>query len=259
MTSRQFTFSKRLSSIGVGDDTVRFAQSMQLSSSTKKKLQLKSGVLSSEIPNVFSYGSFNNGLVKMSRNAGVWTSIQLPNGIYSVSDIMQCINNTISSWYTSSADPAFQLINNASVSSNYIILDSTKLAVGGTQIGVDFSASSIYTLLGFVTTKSFITNGTHTASDRCVLDVFGNTCSIGVNGLGSISIVNSSISNVLATIDLSNATGNLYKISSDETIAVNITPPNEIAEYSITFTGSRGNQMVWLEGELSLTFELIEY
>lgn len=262
-TTRQFTYFKNLTSIGTADDTIRFPSSIQFRSiKSEKKLRLIGGHVSTRIPNVYNYGGYNNGLVRVSNDDfATHTDVQLNDGIYTVADIMSAINHAVSSWHTDvDNDPAFIMEANDVIGQVYIIIDSTKLATG-TQFAIDFSQSSIYDLLGFVTTKSFNADGTYSASDLAKVDTFGNLLSVQISGFGAISIVNTETSNEIATIDLTNTEGgNLYRIKSDQTTAVNIYPPFEISAYTIKLVGSRDSKQILLqEGEVKLIFELTEF
>jgi hypothetical protein len=260
---KQFTYYKNLSSLATIDDTVRFPQSIKFRGiNTRKTIRLVSGYCSTEIPNIYNYGSYNNGLVKVTNDGGsTYSSIQLDNGIYTTYDIQQAINYSVSSWHTDvDNDPAFQLLSNDAVGKCYIIIDSTKLALG-TQFGVDFSESYIYETLGFVSTKEFLTDGTHEADSLAQLDTFGNLMSIKLNGFGELSIVNYDTSTEIGVIDLTNTNnGNLYRIDSSSTSEIDIYPSKEIQQYSMSFTGSRENrQIVISQGEVKLTFAITEY
>ena len=260
MTSRQITFSNRLTEIGSVDDTIRFSQSVQFSSSkTTKRIKLIDASLSTLIPNVYNYGDVNNGLIKVSQDGGAnWSSIQLSNGIYAISDIKNAINDSVSMWWKDTSDPGFGLFVNSVVQKAYITIDSSKLALE-TQFAIDFSQSLIYELLGFIDAQTFDTDGTFEASDLAKLDWFGNIVSVQIQGFGYLSVVNNDSSYEIGSFNLDSSAGNLYIMDCSSKPWLNISPPNEISSYSIKLVGSRDNkQVILLEGEAKITFALEE-
>jgi hypothetical protein len=217
--------------------------------------------VSTRIPNIYNYNGFNNGFLSVSDDGfTTQTDIQLSDGIYTVADIQNAINRTISAWHTDYInDPAFRLGINDVVGKIYMIIDSTKMVDPLKTFQIEFS-DSLATTLGFTQTL-FDVDGTYYAPNLAQMDTFGNLMNITVNGFGSISIVNNSTSNVIANMDLTKTNGgNLYSLTKMETNEIDIRPPSQIATYEIKFTGSRENrQIVLLEGEVSLTFQLCEH
>ena len=267
MTTRQITYYKKLDSISSGDDNITLSQSLQFTSqSSRKKLKLVAGTVSRSIPNIFNYNGENNGLVAVKRNiADDWTEIQLDNGIYNVSDITNAINKTIGDslrWYTDNNEPAIKINSNSVVQKCYITIDSSKLSAGGTQFCIKFNYknSQMYKLLGFINISEFSSDGMFEGSDIAQVDYFGNLISIRLNGFGNLSILNNDISNEIATIDMnSDSNSNCYKIDTTSMFPVDISPPYDIKSYSVELVGSRNEKhIVFLEGEIKLTFQLIE-
>lgn len=267
MTTRQITYYKNIDSISSGEETVLLSQSLQFTSqSSRKKLKLVAGTVSRSIPNIFNYNGENNGLIAVKRNKDDdWTEIQLENGIYDISDISNAINKTISDtlkWYTDSTEPAFKIYSNTVVQKCYIIIDSSKLATGGSQFCVKFNYnnSKLYKVLGFNKTSEFSTDGMHEGSDIAQVDYFGNLISIRLYGLGTLSVLNDNVSNEIATIDMNtDSNSNCYKIDTTSMFPVDISPPYEIKSYSVELVGSRDEKhILFMEGEIKLTFQLIE-
>jgi hypothetical protein len=197
-----------------------------------------------QMPNVYNIDGKNNGLVRVTNDGGgTWTSIQLPVGIYTIPLIQEAINQTIGpTWYTSMADPAILIQYNLATNIAYIILDSTKLAVG-TQIGIDFSQSLIHQLLGFSAVQTFITDGVFSASEYAQLDWFGNNVSIVLNGFGALSIKNGVLSNEIVSVPLSSSNvNNEYVYPSAGIVSPYITlsrPLTNLSSYDVNFYGSR--------------------
>ena len=267
MTTRQITYYKNINSISSGDDKIILSQSLQFSSQTsRKKLKLVAGTVSRSIPNIFNYDGENNGLIAVKRNiADDWTEIQLDNGIYDVADISDAINKTISdtlNWYSDANNPAFKIHSNSVLQKCYIVVDSSKLSAGGSQFCVkfDYKNSKLYKLLGFNKICEFTTDGMHEGSDIAQVDYFGNLISIRLYGLGTLSVLNDNVSNEIATIDMnSDSNSNCYKIDTTSMFPVDISPPYDIKSYSIELVGSRNEKhIIFLEGEIKLTFQLIE-
>ena len=267
MTTRQITYYKKLDSINSGDDRITLSQSLQFTSqSSRKKLKLVAGTVSRSIPNIFNFNGENNGLVAVKRNiADEWTEIQLDNGVYNVSDITNAINKTIGDslrWYKDNNEPAIKINSNSVVQKCYITIDSSKLSAGGSQFCIKFNYknSQMYKLLGFVNNPEISNNGMIEGSDIAQIDYFGNLISIRLNGFGNLSIFNDNVSNEIATIDMNSDSGsNCYKIDTTSMFPVDIYPPYDIKSYSVELVGSRNEKhIVFLEGEIKLTFQLIE-
>lgn len=260
----QLAYKTRLSSIGSADGTVRLFQALQWRrNATQRKLKLCSCSISRSIPNVYNYGGVNNGLIRVSNDDwSTHTDIQLDNGIYSAQQISNAINETISAWYTDPIAPAILIQTNSVLGKAYVELDQSKMA-SGTHIGIDFSQSLVYDLLGFVDTKIFSTTTTltATASHMAKLDWFGNIMSISIEGFGNLSLVNADTSTEICQVALDANTGqNLYTVNTDAYAPVNIYIGNETPSYTISFKGSRDNkQILWTEGEISLVFQITEY
>ena len=130
----------------------------------------------------------------------------------------------------------------------------------GSQFAIDFSQSSIYDLIGFKTIKSFDTDGIFEASDNPVFGTFGDYMSIELTGFGNLSIVNDQSTDVISNVDLT-TTGqsNYYTVNKNSTCEIDIKPPYEISTFSVQFIGSRNKTIFFLQREVYLTFNLIEY
>jgi len=262
MYSRQITFSNPASSISTIDNLIRLPQSIQWRSpKSRKTIQLVNANISTRIPNIYNSNGFNNGFLSVSDDAfTTQTDIQLENGVYEVADIQSAINRTVSSWQTDIYnDPAFRLEINDVVGKVYMIIDSTKMVDPAKTFQIEFS-DALATTLGFTQTL-FVADGTYSAPNLAQLDTFGNFMNIEINGFGSISIINNQSTNVIASVDLTKTNGgNLYSITKNETVEIDINPPSQITTYEVKFTGSRLNrQIVLLEGECNCIFNLVEY
>lgn len=246
--------------MGTADGTVNLNQSIPLDTRRTHTIRVVDFAISSQIPNVYNYGGVNNGLVRVTKNAGVaWTSIQLPNGVYSVTQIQNAINETVSTWYTSSADPGILIRANTALKLIYIVLDSTKLVGGVGQIGIDMSQSLFYELLGFSATKSFIVDGTYTGDVYPQMDYIGNQIVVSVSGFGAVSVKNGFSSNELFRVNLAETTTlNVYTFPKVSQPDITCYPASQLTSFGVTITGSRGRPVYLLEGEVSLSLLLTE-
>lgn len=266
--SRLLKFEKTIvagsTGVGIADDTVRLDQSIQFSNNqSKKTFKVIDGYISSSIPNIFNYGSFNNTVIHVSNDAFATSdvTITLEAGIYTANQIASAINESVSSTfsYTDDADPPLQIYANTVVGKVYIVIDSGKMASG--QFAVNFGLSDIATTLGFTTTKLFDTDGTFEADVLAQLDTVGNLLTVKIDGIGYTAITNASSSTDIATVDLTEAVGNVYRISSAfSNVEFDVFPPKEFSNYKLIFVGSRNNrQIVFTEGEVVVYFLLTEY
>lgn len=100
----------------------------------KRAFRLIRCILSGQIPNIYSYGSFNNTTLAITRDGGTtWHPVQLTTGLYTIMQLHTTINDTANQnvWYTDPAQPAIVLSYNPATQFIYVRLDSTKLAAPG--------------------------------------------------------------------------------------------------------------------------------
>ena len=156
-TSVTLSYSKSFTTLSSLDGIVRLQQPIHFIDYRRTEkprhmnLRLIQVSFTSRIANVYSLpdGSFNNGLIRVSRDGGTsWTIIQLPNGVYTMPYIQAAINESVSTWWTTPSEPGFVLRYNLATEYVYVSLDSTKLAAPG-QLGIDFSQSRVADLLGY--------------------------------------------------------------------------------------------------------------
>jgi hypothetical protein len=258
------TIEPNSNGVGVADTTVRLDQSLKFNNNqTKKTFKVIDGYISSAIPNVYKYGTWDNTVIHVSNDAFVADdqTITLEAGIYSANDIANAINASVSSLYSyiDTTDPPLQIYTNEVVSKCYLVIDSTKMSSG--QFAIDLGQSDIATTLGFSATTLFDTNGTHEGDVLAQFDTIGNLLNVKIEGIGNTSITNSSSTNDIAVVDLTQTTSNVYRISTSfSNNEFTIEPPREIASYKLTFTGSRSDrQVVWKEGEVDIIAMISEY
>lgn len=261
--STPLTYTNSTNSIGLLDGEVIMNQAIKLNPNTKKMIRLDQLTMTSQIPNIYNYGGVNTGLIKTSKdNGATWDTIQLTDGIYTVALIQAAILSEITGYWTDASDPGFALRYNTATQVVYCDIDSTKLLVPS-QFVVDFAptGSSLMTLLGFVSTTSFNTDGIHDASDYAQLDWFGNNAIIQMDGFGSICYLNGVPSNQLCSVPLSTAiVNNEYVFPTAGIVSpwIVISSNNQISKYSFKIVGSSGRSMIFLQGSISLLIEMRE-
>lgn len=265
------SYSSNITSISSPDATITLQAPLRFEKVRKQAIRLIKASFSSQIPNVYSIGTFNNGLFALSRDGGVnWTNIQLDDGVYSIANIQSALNATVATWWTDDNDPGITIQYNTATFMVYIDLDSTKLVAPGTQLGIDLSLSDCSALLGYndPANQTFITDALHTADSYAKMNWCGDSVSIILDGFGPVSVKNGALSNELCSIPLSTSSGvrNEYVYPSNAIISPVITltrPISELRSYSISFKGSRvdstTNQQIplyILEGAVEVVIEM---
>lgn len=262
--SRLLSYSTSVTALGTFDGTVNFDTPLRVNSSRPHTFKVVRASITSNLPNVYNYGSVNNGLIRVSNDGGsTWTTIQLTDGVYSVNSLNNAINDVISVWMTSSSDSAFILRANTVINKCYIIIDSTKLSVG-IQFAIDFgdTISLAYDLLGFVATQNFNTDGTHTGDAFPKLDYQGNNVKIFVNGFGPLAIEEGESTKLACTIPLSTSSvlnEYVYGQNGEVPFEVPCKVSDPLTTYSIEVRGDNSNTIVGYDGKLNLQFLLTEY
>ena len=261
------SYSGHHTTIGSPDATITMDPPIRTENSQGRGLRLLKLSFTSLLPNVYQYGSFNNGLVGVTRDGGTtWTTIQLPNGVYSAAHIENGINSAISDWYTDAADPGFKVRYNLASQLFYVDIDSTKLVAPGTQLGIDLSLSSMWDLLGFpLATCTFVTDGLHGATNYAKMNRFGDSVSVLLHGFGTLSRRNGRASEELCVVPLSVTNVTNEYIYPNSGIVSPFIPlrdcPQIINSFGLEFLGSRvdsaGHQVpiVIMEGNVDISFE----
>jgi len=265
-SSTILTYNTTLSSLSSADGDIDLSCPLTFRETQHLEIQLQKVSFPTYIPNIYQNGAFNNGLVRISPDAGVtWTNVQLPAGVYSMNYISSAINTACSTWWITASDPGYLVAYNYATKLCYISIDSTKLAPAvGTQLAIDLSQSSIYELLGFpLATCTFITDGLHGGTVIPNLDWFGNSISVLLTNLGAMSLKNGAQSNELASVPLiaSSSNGNiyLYPQNGQEQPRIPLQNSRTILDHiGIKFVGSRANSdgtprsLLFMEGEVKL-------
>jgi len=266
MNSVIISYSKSLTSVGSPSGTVNFDTPVRTDGRRIRKLRLIKTSFSSLITNVFNHNGVNNGLVAVTCDGGTsWTEIQLPNGVYTVSLINAAINTTIAGWWADAGKPGFTLRYNLASQLAYVNIDSTKLAAPG-QLGINFApvGSRMWELLGYNQDDAvFVTDDLHGAQNYAKMNWFGDSVSLVIRGLGSLSLKNGSKSEELCSIPLSaSSVNNEYIYPQGIYTPVIYLPgaPDALSTITFEFLGSRsdGGQQIpilILEGNVEVVIE----
>lgn len=263
MTSTILTYSKSLSDIGSPNGKVIISSPLRFNSSQKLGLRLIKASFSSQIPNIWNSPTFNNGLIRLTRNGGTsWTNVQLPNGIYTCSYIQSALNTAVSGWWKEQDKPGIICAYNMATQLVYFTLDSSTLIAPGTQLGIDLGQSYIWDVLGYENVKSTIVDGVWGGDKYPKLDYFGNNVSITLDGFGPLSIRNGALSTEICSVPLSTTSNEnevLYPKQGIISPMIQLSrPPPEVFEYKVNFYGSRIDPSTGIQRELLIMEGMIE-
>ena len=266
------TATKQISSITTPDTTVELSMPLTFSNNSRQYVRLIKASISARLPNIYSLGTtFNNGLIRISNDGGVnWQSVQLPNGVYTVSMIEAALNSVAAGlgWWISDSDPGIFIRFNLSTHFVYFTLNSTKMAAG--QLGIDLSQSRIDEVLGFnaVGNQTFIVDGVATADSPAEIDWFGNNLSLRLIGFSHLSIKDGQRSEEIASIPITSAmAGNeiVYPINGINCPMIPLQSTiKQLNSYGIQVKGSRIDTITGaprdvyiLDGVIDISFELL--
>lgn len=265
--SKVFAYSNKVDSISVLDGETTMEKTINFNPNRIKALRVNQITFSSNIPNVYNYGTTNTGLLRTSKDGGTtWNIIQLSNGMYTLPLINAGIQNAINqlNYWTLSSDPGFSLKFNTATQICYVEIDSTKLAVANQfEIDLGYTGSSIGTLLGFVTTTLIHADGITSASDTAQINWFGDNISVELDiGVGNLTYLNGKDSKQICRIPLSTDTvTNEYVYPRDGFVPPWIILPtlSRLDKYKILLKSGDGlKQMLVTSGEIYVEFQLKE-
>lgn len=245
------------------DTKIVLQDALRLNSQKRTYIKPISAQISTRIPNIFSYGAFNNTIIRVKRNvADAWTVITLTPGVYlTVSEIGAAVTAATSTWHTNPASPAIRIDANTVTDKVFIILDSSKLAAGGTQACIDLSQSQIAFTLGFPAATSYIADGTYTSSQVVRMDTQGTKVDI-VCSLTTSRVINGVTKKILFSVPMVAMTGYteyLYPQLGEPTPLIQYQGNTFLSNYDINFQTTFGTTMVFLGGSrCSVIFEMQE-
>ena len=249
------------------EQTIRLPSPIQLPNTRKDAyLTVLNMSITTEIPNIFSWTTFNNRRVRVATKdvlgniVDAWRTIVMESGRYSVSNISSAINTEIASWgwYTNATQPVLQIGSNNTTSRTWVELDDTKLAVGhGTHLIVDMSLltaqSDLSYTLGFAEVDNPFGNTgpvlySITENDQAPkVDTQGTHVRILCDDLAPPRFVNSSIYRSLATIPITEIpvgtiTPTISWPRTGVTPTLHYSGPRIISSYTIRSLGGRSSE-----------------
>lgn len=242
------------------DGVVALSDALNINPSKRCYIKPISCQMSTRIPNVYSYGSFNNTLIRVKRNvADAWTNINLTAGVYlTTAEITAAITGAIASWYTNPLLPALDINANTVTDQVYITLDSSRLAGGGTQMCVDLSQSQIAYTLGFPAASTYIADGLYTSTNIVHMDIQGTYCDV-VCSLTNARMVNGQSRKILFSVPLTSMSGLtefMYPVNGNNVPLIQYTGSNYICNYTMEFKTQNNTPMVWMSGsKVQVIFE----
>ena len=246
---------------GVGPlhTTIKLQDPITLHPSKRIVIVPKQGRLSTGIPNIYSYGGWNNTKIYVRRNvADIWTLITLKPGVYTTCQTIEAaITDVVAAWYDDPLDPALQIRPNFVTEETYITIDSSKLAAGGTQMCV-WLPPDISETLGYTPNIEFNNDGIHTSTLEVKMDTQTTGASI-TNSLSQAIFLNGKISNVIMTIPIvfTNSNEYVYPDAYIEPSQLTYTGSQFISQYEVNVLTANGDEMVFMNGsKLYLSFEI---
>jgi len=253
---------------GIRTGQINLTQPLNLNPNSKKAYRILRVMMSPMIANIYQYNGFDNTKLRITNDGGVtWVNVQLKNGNYTTLKVIQDAINDIANqlnWYTSSSDPAITIDSNAATGLVYTKLDSTKLALG-TQIGVDYSYSSLYVLFGYTQIAStFITDAVHTATLEPRVDTQGTFCRVYCSFIQNTrwkdGVMDASICKI-PFVTGGNEIEIIYPGMNTGTVSpiIPATIPSFIQSITFRFVNQYGKDVVFLYGNCSCEIEIMDY
>lgn len=269
MTSHLLDFQNNIdkttnSTYGTRNASITLQQPLILNSNGQKYFRVNNITISPEIPNVYSYGNYDNTTIKLSKDGGTtWIIGKLPNGVYTITMIQDCINNICSDlgWYTSISDTPFTLSYNPATKLIYCKINSSKLLNVG-QFCIDFSVSQMYKMLGYdISACTFITDGIHASPNEPLIDSQGTYVTLEMSCIQNTRNLNGIASNILARIPLISGSTEIVFPSGSTGLISPVVPaliPNYISSYDVKIKNGNGDDCVFLYGNVIMSIEIID-
>ena len=222
-------------------------------------------IMSATIPNIFTHTekgiTTNTKLFRVSNDNITYTTVELDEGNYSISQINNAIQNIISSWMIDSSDSAFFIGINTALNKVYIVIDSTKLSVG-TQFCIDFSISDIWRVFGIGESQSkiFTTDGSFGFEGNPRLNFFGDAAFIILQGVGLTSYYNGVLSRTLESLEFVGSDVNKWIFINQSQHYYPVSLPPYFKEFSVEVKSIYGNDIVTFGNGyiyISLVFKIL--
>jgi len=182
-------------------------------------------------------------------NGVTWSTVNLANGIYSISQINSAILDVTSTWHASLADPAIVLRANTALGVSYFVIDDTKLIAPYTSIHVNFNPNGSYfgELLGFATTHTIAGTGTYSGDTYARVNWFGDIGYIHIDGFNALSVRNGSGSDIISDLSLQASPGdNIIRWQSTASnVKIPCTlPENRVSGYTVSVKSADGRYIL---------------
>ena len=269
MQSYVLEYRKSITTVSTANGRVDLQIPLNLKPNRKYFIRLIKCILSSEIPNIYNYNNVNNGLISITRDGVTWVDIQLPNGIYTVSYINSAINAVARQllWFTDPDVSGLLLNYNPATKRCYVNIDSTKLTPVVlplvNQLGINFSNSLIWDVLGFLNNDVFIVDGLHDAlGNAAKLDYQSTYVDIRLDMATGLKNVNGVRTNILCTVPLVTDSGDnveyIYPRAGCPSPLIGVNLPSTLSSFGFNFSGGRNNEIIWTDGNVIVEFEILE-
>lgn len=264
--SHIYEYRKVLTSLGTFDGQENFDLASDFANNQSLLTRVVKAQLTKELPNIYSYGSFNNTRVDVTNNGTSWDTVQLTAGIYTVEQLTAAINTALGAagpgWWTSDTDPGFSIKYNLSTKFVYTEIDSTKLGVG-TQLGIRYDVSDMYSTLGYtLASQPLITDGVHSATEYAQLDSQGTLVDVTSNLQLTSRRIGGKNVNTICSIALTSGSEYedelFYPHGNSPTPYLQVVNPGRLTGISIQTTNGRGRPLVALYGNFYIEIEVVE-
>jgi len=263
MTFRQ-EYNGGAGTVGPLDASINLDVPLNLSG-RNQYVRLISCSFSSNIPNIYTYGTYTNQVIGVSRdNGATMLAITLPAGVYSIAMINAAIESATTAagwWLPAPAVCGIVLQYNTATEIPYVSLDSTQLAVPG-QLVINFAytppggvQSQLWINLGFASAAAAViaVDGLSSATLPAQMDPFTSDIHLFLDGFGNLGVYNNRPGNLFAVMSLiseSGTTPNSYIFPRGQQLpTIKLwNPTTRLSSYAFKLTGSNGRPLVWLNG-----------
>lgn len=247
---------------GIRDGTVLINNPIKIIS-RRAGIQLMKVAISRQIPNIYSYGDFNNTSFRISKDDGVtYSTFNIPEGIYSVLYLKQFIigaTNSLNYWTDPNAT-GFNMSYNNATQFIYVEIDSTKLAIPS-QFRIDFGISDLWDTLGFSINQTIINDGITIADKNPKIDSQGSYISVELNSVCDYLRVSPDGTNtkILCVIPIESSSTNeiLYLQQFQQIILCTLNPT--ISQFSVRFLNGYGRPLYLITGNVLVEFSINQF
>lgn len=260
--SRVFSFKKSILNDKV-DETIQLNNPLIFNPNKSHYVKIIEAVISSHIQNINSF--YNNNKIRVTIGVSTIYDIVLKNGSYSFKDIQNAIENVLIQNTLIRIDPdssnylhPILIDGNEVLQRLYITIDNTAL-VTPEVITIDFSISNISKVMGF---NSIISgNGLHEGDSISQMDFFGNSARIILDIGSDLVVINEKSTKEICAIQLNTTTtDNFYSLFKNVsyTPKIQFSSINQLTNYKIKILGKNDMFLYFTDGDISISFSIIE-